>query len=166
MEQANLAPCFKVTGLPPTTNQIPLDVMNSILSKLGLVLETTDVKQLNLIQYKNNEGSLLIATLWTEKRKNEIMAKFKAALKEEKPILVEHVFNSADMKSRGNQIRFRNLLTKHNSQLLAQAHAFRGKPFKHIWEANGKILARMNDGGKATVIKSVSQLVELSSMKG
>lgn len=166
IEQANLSASFTITGLPPTKEESPLAVANRVLAKIEGSLETSDIKRISLIQHKSGDGSMLIINLWNDKKKYELIAKFRQALKDKRPIITEAIFNlPLESPRKGKQIRLNNLLTRSNSTLFKQARALIGKPFQFVWEYDGKILVRFKEGSNAIRIKSLFQLNDLATLK-
>lgn len=167
MEQHKNNSSFMITGLPRMEESSPgIDIANKVLKKLNEHLEPADIKRLYWNNHKSGQGAFLIAVLWQEKKKSEIISKFKTVLRANNPITVESVFEiSANSTLKGRQIRFKSLLTKYNATLLRQALTFRGKPFAHIWEVDGKIMVRKADGDKAKVIRTLTEITELAAME-
>jgi hypothetical protein len=166
LEQANLSSSFMITGLPVLQNTTPLEVTKIILEKIGSKIEVDDLKRVSLIKYRSGTGSFVIANLWSEYKKNEIVKKFKGMLKDNKPLIINEVFpTETGIAQQGRQIRIKNLLTKQNAALLKQAQTFKNKPFAHVWEINGKIMLRRAEGDRPIIAKSLAQITELAAME-
>ncbi len=166
LEQSNNKSTLIMTGLPPVKNNTTLAHFNIVLKKLGESAVENDFKRLSIIPYKSGVGSFIIADFWEERKKVTIIKKFKALIKEGKPLEVNKIFlvdNSALFNAK--QIRIKNLLTKYKADLLKQAQTFRDKPFKYVWENDGRILVKEKDDSKAIEIKSVAQLTALATIE-
>lgn len=163
LNQINLATTFTVTGIPIVPNKAPLDHINLILSKMEMNSMTeNDFKFLKLINHKDGKTAHLFGRFWFENQKFGIFGRFKALLKEGKPLMSNEIYKlSQDSPLNGKQVRFGNVLTKTNVDLLKLARTFKENTFKYVWESEGHIFVRKNDGEKALAVKTMAQLQEI-----
>jgi uncharacterized protein YoxC len=155
LEQSNNKASLMITGLPTLERDSNSAFENTakVVNKLGISLDVADVKAITVVNYKSGNGSFIIAHFWNERKKAEILHKFKLNLRQNLPMLLNDVFTIAENSPlHGKQIRIKTLLTKYNADLLRQAQAFKQKPFAFVWESNGKILVKRNEGDKPTIV--------------
>lgn len=154
-----------ITGLPMPVDSVPLNTINTIASKFKAAYTANDFKRLVNIKYKDQKGSFIIANFYLESKKNEFVNNFRAITKEN-PMRIQRVFTlPPDSADREKVIRVKTLLTKNNMQLLKEAFTYLKKPFKFVWESEGKIMVRKDAGSKAIVIKTSEQLARIAAME-
>lgn len=165
LQQANLATNFSVTGIPHVEGKAPIDQLNHVLLELGTKAELTDLKFLRLYKNRDEKSCRLYGRFWFEKQKAEIFGKFKNLLKQGKPMMTQSIYKlPLNSTLTGKQIRFHNELTKTNFELLKHARTLKDDPWKYVWESEGRIFVRKNDGERAINIKSVNQLRDITNV--
>lgn len=139
IKQAALAGALNIFGLPPLDNPTanPFPVMKIIMQKIGIHAKEDDFKKLYYIQHKSQKGSHISVTCWSERKKLEILNKFKSFLKDSgDKILVEDIMKLNEGSIfKGKQIFIRNQLTKMNSEIFAEARKYRNTLFQYVWNS-------------------------------
>lgn len=155
---------FQLSLLPKITQDEAFGLMKKFVETIGGTVKKTDFKKLFVAQHRNQTSCHLIGAFYEERKRDEIFAKFRKAIKDENPILVEDICLAiaTDSTLRGKEVRIKSLLTQQTKQLYDQARQFRNL-FEYVWETDGRILMRKNKDSKAIEIKSHRQLVNVIS---
>lgn len=84
--------------------------------------------------------------------------------KENKPLIVDRFFPQLPDNStmRGKEFSIKNQLAQTTRNFLAEAHhRINNKRFKYVWESNGKVMVRKDDGTRSTEVRSIEQLINI-----
>lgn len=167
IKQAALAGALNIFGLPPLDNPTanPFPVVKIIMQKIGIITKEEDFKKLYYIQHRSQKGSHISVTCWSERKKLEILNKFKAFLKDNgNRILVEDIMKlNEGSVFKGKQLFIRNQLTKMNSEIFSEARKYRNTLFKYVWEREGTTFVKADENSRSVKITSLLQLQRIVS---
>lgn len=163
MQQQLLKTSFIITGLPPTTRGEVFPVLEKIFMSFNCKVKKEDFKTIYMVQHKNKKGAHISGTFYCERKRDEAFELFKQAIKKEEPVLTEKIFETLPMDSvfRGRQLRLRSQLTLKTRNLLDKARTLRDR-FRYIWETDGRILIKKNDGEKVAEVLTLNQIDQLT----
>jgi hypothetical protein len=162
-QNINNSSSFMVHNLPKPVLMSNMQLVNKALTGLGLQLKEDDIKRLQVIPYKSGIGVFAIVSLWNEKKKFDLMKRAKEKAKSD-PVGVKEVFQVDPLSALYTKnVTFRTLLTRERAELYKKVQAYRNKPFKYVWENNGRILVKEKDDSRAIEIKSLAQIQEMTA---
>lgn len=161
VQQLLLRTSFVITGLPPTTPGEVFLTTKKIFKGFKLTVIKEDFKNLYIVQHRNKKGSHICGTFYSEKKRDDAFNLFKASRLNEEPVLTESIFEDlpSDSPFKGRELRLRSQLTQYTKHLLDQARTLKDR-FRFIWETEGRILVKQNDG-KTVQIHSSLQVAQL-----
>lgn len=162
LEQKNLVNSVICFGLPRLQNDQAMTTLSMIATNMGLKLDKGDMKEVYIMNQRDNATSHIIGKFYDERKRDEFLSMMKNRITNNKPLLVEEVCALPnDSRLRGTEIRIRTVLTKETRKLLAMAMQF-SHQFEFIWECDGRVLMKENKESKTVEIKSESHLYELT----
>lgn len=160
VQQAALSHSFIVHGLPQDIrNDKPIDILTTIAHKLGITIRENDLKFIALRLNNARRTAYLTGIFHDGKLRQQLLQ----AGKEQKPLIVDRFFPDlpANSTMRGKEFSVKNQLAQATRTFLAEAHRINNKRFKYLWESNGRIMIRRDDGERSIEIRSHEQLVDI-----
>lgn len=160
VQQAALSHNFIIHGLPQDIrNDKPIDILAKIAQKFGITIHETDLKYVALRLNNTRKTAYLTGIFHDGKLRQQLLQ----AGKENKPLIVERFFPELPDNStmRGKEFSIKNQLAQSTRNFLAEAHRINNKRFKYVWESNGKIMVRKDDGARSTEVRSIEQLIDI-----
>lgn len=158
LKQEHLSEDFVIYGLPPDVKtEDSAMIIKNFCGAIETAIEDTDVKKSFTRLIKNKSESIIVGSF----SRTEVKQKVMKAFREKKPVPNEDVLDlPLTSPWRGKPITIRNQLTSHNRLLLTEAKKLNEGVFKYIWESNGKIMVRKDDGIRPFTVFSLAQFSE------
>lgn len=160
VQQAALSHSFIIHGLPQDiSKEKPIDILTVIAQKLGLPIRETDLKYVALRQNNTRKTAYMTGIFHDGKLRQQLLQ----AGKEKRPLIIEAFFPDLPVNStmRGKEFSIKNQLAQSTRTFLAEAHRINNKRFKYVWESNGKIMIRRDDGERAIEVRSTEHLINI-----
>ena len=163
LNQFKLASTFIISGLTPAAeNSKPFPIVKKIANNLGLEITENDVKNLYVVNHRNQQFCHISGTFYDQMKCDIFMKKFRASRKN-KQMLVQDVITIAENDSRKSRpIYLRTEQTLYTKKLLAQAKSF-PNVFKYVWEQGGRVLTKKELDSKIVELKSFDQLKKMTA---
>lgn len=158
-DQIKLRNSFKITGIPykQSSQEHLFVIVKKIFSLAGLDVEKEDFEYLAIYPNRNRVTGQIVGKFERFNKRTAIFRNFKESTKTT-PILWKDVVNTEPNDPQGlKTIRLWSKLTQNTANLLARAKEYRNM-YKYVWENEGRVLMRKNDGDRVLEIKSLTEL--------
>lgn len=160
VQQANLSNHFVFFGLP---HDLPSDQalkwLQKIAHKLDMLIEKDDLKYIALRKDNARKSSYLTGIFYDTRKKQQFFDNAKL----KRPLTVELVFTSLPQTSnlRGKEIVIKNQISPAIRARLSEARRLNNNVFRFIWQRNGQILMKKDEGEPVFEIRSTEQLLDV-----
>lgn len=150
IEQHNLGITVEITGIPKTTNENCVLIVEEIGKKTNTELKVLEANRINFFNSKQN---IILAKLDTLDMRKNLIRNVKSM-----KLTTDKIYNKWPVE----KVFVNERLTKSKRALFAQTRsAAKDKQYKFVWLSNADILVRKDEKSKITKIKSSQDIQNL-----
>lgn len=163
LKQENLISDFVLYGLPPeTTNETAVEIVKNFSDAVNVPIVNDEITKCFVRSNAAKSEAIIIGSFSNANIKNRIMKNYRT----KRPIVMEHVMELEPTSPwRGKEVTMRNQLTDHTRQLLKEAQR-RKEDRMFVWERNGRVMLKKDEGDRAIWIQSIEQLNTVLPFRG
>ncbi|XP_022163152.1 uncharacterized protein LOC111028725 [Myzus persicae] len=150
IEQHNLGITVEISGIPKTTNENCVLIVEEIGKKTNTELKVLEANRINFFNSKQN---IILAKLDTLDMRKNLIRNVKSM-----KLTTDKIYNKWPVE----KVFVNERLTKSKRALFAQTRsAAKDKQYKFVWLSNADILVRKDEKSKITKIKSSQDIQNL-----